>query len=54
MGFFSSNKNGETTMKDCIRMVEKFFQKVGINASTNRMPDTDTPAWVVTRGSAAV
>jgi hypothetical protein len=54
MGFFSGNKSGETTMKDCIKMVEKFFQKIGINAANNRLKDAETPAWMVVRGSAAV
>jgi hypothetical protein len=54
MGFFSSNKSSETTIEDCVKMVEKFFQKVGLNANLSRIKDADTPAWVITKGSAAV
>jgi len=54
MGFFSDKNKSELTMKDCTKMVENFFQKVGLNANTSRLQDADTPAWFVTRGSAAV
>lgn len=54
MGFFSGKKNNDITMDDCVKMVEKFFQKIGLNAMSHRIQDSDIPAWSVVRGSAAV
>jgi hypothetical protein len=54
MGFFSSNKGSQTTVKDCIGMVEEFFRKAHLKASNHRVQNADFPLWAVIRGSAVV
>ena len=56
MGLFGSRKAAvkETTVKDCIQMIEGFFKKVGLNPNNHRLPQKDTVGWWVTRGSALV
>lgn len=56
MGLFGTKtvQMKETTVKDCIRMVEGFFRKIGINPNSQRLPQKDTFGWWIHRGSAVI
>ncbi len=56
MGLFGTKKVAvkETTVQDCIGMVEKFLKKVGLKASDHRLRESDTVGWWLRRGSAHI
>ena len=56
MGLFGTKKvaEKETTVKDCVRMIEGFFRKVKLNPNEYRLPDRDTLGWFLQRGSARI
>jgi hypothetical protein len=54
MALFGNKKVKETTVKDCIKMVEAFLQKCGANPKKHRLPDKDTIGWQIARGSAII
>jgi len=56
MGLFGTKqvKVKETTIQECIKMVERFFKSVGANPKQQRLPNTDTLGWWLQRGSALV
>lgn len=56
MGLFGTKKVQvkETTIRDCIKVIEDFFRKIGFNPNNQRLPDRDTIGWWVQRGSAVI
>lgn len=54
MGLFGTKPVKETTARDCIKMVDNFFQKIGLDSSRQKLPDRDTTGWWAQRGSAIV
>lgn len=57
MGLFKTQapvKEKETTVRDCINMIEDFLGKVGLNPKAQRLPDRTTIGWWVQRGSVVV
>ena len=56
MGLFGTKRVEikETTVRECVGMVETFFKKYDINPNQQRLPDRDTLGWWLQRGSALV
>lgn len=54
MGLFGTKKVKETTIGDCMGMIESFFRKIGTDASSQRLRDKETTGWWAQRGSAAI
>lgn len=56
MGLFGTKKVEvkETTVKDCITMIEKFFKKHRLNPNEHRLQNPDTLGWWIQRGSAVI
>ena len=56
MGLFGTKKVAvkETTIKDCVKMIEGFFKKINLNPRDQRLPRSDTLGWWLYRGSALV
>jgi hypothetical protein len=56
MGLFGTKKvaEKETTIQDCVRMIESFLKKGKMTPSDHRLPDPDTLGWWLQRGSARI
>jgi hypothetical protein len=56
MGWFGTTnvEVKERTIQDCIKMIENFFRKIGLNPNEQRIPDRGTYGWFVSRGSAVI
>jgi len=54
MGLFGTKKIKETTVKDCVGMVEDFLRGARLNPDNQRISDDDGLGWVVSRGSALI
>ena len=56
MGLFGTKKvqTQEVAIRDCIKMIEGFFKRIGLNPSQQRWPETDTLGWYLQRGSALI
>jgi hypothetical protein len=44
----------ETTAADCVRIVEDFFRRVGMDPERQRLPGREGVGWWVVRGSALI
>lgn len=56
MGLFGTKKvtEKETTVQDCVRMIENFLKKARMKPGDQRLPDPETIGWWVQRGSARI
>lgn len=56
MGLFGTKKVQvkETSIKECVKMVERFFRDIGFNPRDQRLPNRDTLGWYLQRGSALI
>ena len=56
MGLFGTKKVEikETTVKDCVKMIESFLKKNRFNPNDQRLNNSDTLGWWVQRGSAVI
>jgi hypothetical protein len=56
MGLFGTKKvaEKETTVQDCVRMIENFLKKAKMRPNEQRLPDPDTLGWWLQRGSARI
>ena len=56
MGLFGTKKveEKETTIKDCVRMIEGFLKKHRFNPNDQRLKNSDTLGWWIQRGSAII
>ncbi len=56
MGLFGTRKVAakETTIKDCVKMIDGFFKRNKLNPNNHRLPGSDTLGWWLHRGSAIV
>ena len=54
MGLFGTKKVKETTVKDCVKMIEKFYKNLGFSPDAHRLTDPDTLGWYIQRGSVVI
>ena len=56
MGLFGTKKVQikETSIKECVIMIESFFKRIDFNPRDQRLPDRDTLGWWLQRGSALI
>lgn len=56
MGLFGTTKTQkkETSIEECIKMIETFFKSIGFNPKDQRLPNREPLGWWLQRGSALI